>query len=162
MRNTLFNSICMWHKTRQVSIITASAPKELKSCETEKVNDPHRECNKSDPSPPPPPPPPERSQTMNKAKPARPFFYTATSINHARRYCFYGNAFLARLSPARKLSLCQYTSLYRYAHKWSRISQQTRDVDPMLVWCWSGVEDGGPTLNQHCFNVSTDMRMVKV
>ena len=27
------------------------------------------------------------------------------------------------------------------------IAQQTRDVDPMLVWCWSVVCDAGPTLN---------------
>ena len=33
-------------------------------------------------------------------------------------------------------------------------SQQTRDVDVMLVWCWASVADGGPTLNQHWHNVS--------
>ena len=30
-----------------------------------------------------------------------------------------------------------------------RTTQQTRDVDPMLVQCWSIVYDAGPTLNQH-------------
>ena len=33
-------------------------------------------------------------------------------------------------------------------------SQQTRDVDPMLIQCWANVEDGGPTLNQYWVNVS--------
>ena len=32
--------------------------------------------------------------------------------------------------------------------------QQTRDVDPMLVYCWSDVVDGGATLTQHWVNVS--------
>ena len=32
-------------------------------------------------------------------------------------------------------------------------SQQTQDVEAMLVWRWSSVVDGGSTLNQHCFNV---------
>ena len=27
-------------------------------------------------------------------------------------------------------------------------------IEPMLVQCWADVVDGGPTLNQHCFNVS--------
>ena len=34
------------------------------------------------------------------------------------------------------------------------LSQQTRDVEPMLFWCWANVEDGGSTLKQHWFNVS--------
>ena len=33
-------------------------------------------------------------------------------------------------------------------------SQQTRGADTMLVRCWADVVDGGPTLNQHCVNVS--------
>ena len=33
-------------------------------------------------------------------------------------------------------------------------SQQTRDVDPMLIQCWSSVYDAGPPLNQHRVNVS--------
>ena len=32
-------------------------------------------------------------------------------------------------------------------------SQQTQDVESMLVYCWSNVVDGGPTLNQYWFNV---------
>ena len=28
-------------------------------------------------------------------------------------------------------------------------AQQTRDVDSMLLYCWSSVADGGPTLKQH-------------
>ena len=34
------------------------------------------------------------------------------------------------------------------------ISQQTRVVEQMLVECWPSVEDDGPTVNQHWFNVS--------
>ena len=33
-------------------------------------------------------------------------------------------------------------------------SQQTRDVQAMLAQCWASVADGGPTLSQHCWNVS--------
>ena len=29
------------------------------------------------------------------------------------------------------------------------ISQQTRDVEQMLVYCWADVVDGGPTMSQH-------------
>ena len=36
----------------------------------------------------------------------------------------------------------------------SIISQQTRDVDPMLFKGWSIVCDAGQTLKQHCLNVS--------
>ena len=32
------------------------------------------------------------------------------------------------------------------------MSQQTQDVESMLVWCWSNVVDGGPTSNEHWFN----------
>ena len=32
--------------------------------------------------------------------------------------------------------------------------QQTRHVQPMLFYCWANVEDGGPTLKQHWFNIS--------
>ena len=34
------------------------------------------------------------------------------------------------------------------------LSQQARDVEPMLVQCWATVCDAGPTLNQHWFNAS--------
>ena len=33
-------------------------------------------------------------------------------------------------------------------------SQQARDVDPMLLWCWASVADGGSALQQHWVNVS--------
>ena len=33
-------------------------------------------------------------------------------------------------------------------------SKQTRDADPMLVYCWASVEDAGPTLNQRWVNIS--------
>ena len=32
-------------------------------------------------------------------------------------------------------------------------AQQTRGVEPVLVWCWASVSDGGPALEQHCVNV---------
>ena len=32
-------------------------------------------------------------------------------------------------------------------------TQQTEDAVPMLVLCWAIVIDGGPTINQHYFNV---------
>ena len=38
---------------------------------------------------------------------------------------------------------CRATSTY----------QQTQDVESMLVWRWSSVVDGGPTLNQSWFKV---------
>ena len=34
------------------------------------------------------------------------------------------------------------------------ISQQTRDVDPMLAYCWLIVCDAGPALNKHRINVA--------
>ena len=34
------------------------------------------------------------------------------------------------------------------------LSQQTRDTDPMLFWCWADVEDGGPTSKQHWVSAS--------
>ena len=33
--------------------------------------------------------------------------------------------------------------------------QQGQAVEPMLVQCWDSVADGGPTLNQHRFNISS-------
>ena len=33
-------------------------------------------------------------------------------------------------------------------------SQQTRDAEPLLVWCWADVTDGAPTSSQHWFNAS--------
>ena len=33
-------------------------------------------------------------------------------------------------------------------------TQQTRDIEPLLVQCWSTVYDAGPTLNQQWLNVS--------
>ena len=34
------------------------------------------------------------------------------------------------------------------------ITQRTRDIEPMLVFCCPIVYDAGTTLNQHCLNVS--------
>ena len=34
--------------------------------------------------------------------------------------------------------------------------QETRDIVPMLVYCWASVADGGSTINQHCDNISRD------
>ena len=33
-------------------------------------------------------------------------------------------------------------------------TQQTRDIESLLVQCWASVVDGGPTLNQQWLNVS--------
>ena len=33
-------------------------------------------------------------------------------------------------------------------------AQQTRDVDPLLAWCWHSVADGGPISSKRWFNVS--------
>ena len=33
-------------------------------------------------------------------------------------------------------------------------TQHTRDIHPRMVQCWTGVVDGGPTLNRHLMNVS--------
>ena len=30
-------------------------------------------------------------------------------------------------------------------------------IHPMLLQCWASVEDGGPTLKQHCVNASTEL-----
>ena len=37
-------------------------------------------------------------------------------------------------------------------------TQQTRDIEQMLVQCWPAVYDVGPTFNQHQFNVSCLLR----
>ena len=31
--------------------------------------------------------------------------------------------------------------------------QQALDVESVLLYCWTNIVDGGPTLNQHCFTV---------
>ena len=36
----------------------------------------------------------------------------------------------------------------------SLVSRQTRDVNPVSVYCWASVYDAGPTLNTPCVNVS--------
>ena len=33
-------------------------------------------------------------------------------------------------------------------------TQQTRGVEPVLVWCWASAADGGPALDQHWVNIS--------
>ena len=32
-------------------------------------------------------------------------------------------------------------------------AQKTQGVEPVLVWCWASVADGGPALDQHWVNV---------
>ena len=32
------------------------------------------------------------------------------------------------------------------------VAQQTRGVEPVLVWCWASVADDGPALDQHWVN----------
>ena len=36
----------------------------------------------------------------------------------------------------------------------SLATQQTRYINPLLVQCWTSVVDGGPTMDQHWFDVS--------
>ena len=38
------------------------------------------------------------------------------------------------------------------------LPHQTRDGEPMLAQCWASVEDAGPTLSQHWFNVADETR----
>ena len=45
-------------------------------------------------------------------------------------------------------------SLRQTMYKFSVVTQQTRDIDPMLRQCWNNVVDGGPALAQHWINVS--------
>ena len=40
-----------------------------------------------------------------------------------------------------------------HLHSISVSTHQTRDIQPVLEKCWTSVEDGGPTLNQHWVNV---------
>ena len=59
--------------------------------------------------------------------------------------------------------LCSHPSVRRHISKYwlarnvlfgrVGLSQLIRDVETMLVYCWASVVDGGPTINQHCFNV---------
>ena len=52
-------------------------------------------------------------------------------------------------------------TLFRNTHikpMTKRLSQQTRDVQPMLFECWANVVDGGPTFKQHWLNVSCLLR----
>ena len=44
--------------------------------------------------------------------------------------------------------------IYLWFNTLCLLTQQTRDVQPMLVQCWASVEDDGPTLYQHWLNVS--------
>ena len=41
---------------------------------------------------------------------------------------------------------------YLVIARW-HVTQQTQDVETMLVQRWSNVVDGGAALNQHCFNL---------
>ena len=36
-------------------------------------------------------------------------------------------------------------------------SQLTRDIEPLLIQCWADVVAGGPTLNQHWFNITAGL-----
>ena len=35
----------------------------------------------------------------------------------------------------------------------SSVTRQTQNVEQMLVYCWSSVEDDGPTVNQHWLDI---------
>ena len=35
---------------------------------------------------------------------------------------------------------------------WHNVTQETQYIDPVLIYRWASVADGGPTLNQHQVN----------
>ena len=49
-------------------------------------------------------------------------------------------------SPLWDVNSCRNVNFVFYKY---RSTQQTRGVQPKLVWRWANVEDGGPALNQH-------------
>ena len=55
--------------------------------------------------------------------------------------------------------LCQHSAWLTWKQRWYNIvlsaglSQQTREIESLLIKCWSNVCDAGPALNQHWFNV---------
>ena len=53
----------------------------------------------------------------------------------------------------RSLDYKKVDKLY-HGNRFPTKPQQTPDIEQMLVQCWADVVDGGPTLNQHWFNVS--------
>ena len=42
----------------------------------------------------------------------------------------------------------------------SATTQQTRNIEPVLVQCWASVADDGPTVNQHSLNVPSLLGIV--
>ena len=44
--------------------------------------------------------------------------------------------------------------LMSYMVSAAHLSSQTRDVEPMLVWCWPIIVDAGPTSTQHWLDAS--------
>ena len=46
----------------------------------------------------------------------------------------------------------------RWPNTGTTLTQQTRDVETVLVYCWISVCDAGPTSNQHWFNVPSCAR----
>ena len=56
-------------------------------------------------------------------------------------------------------SFVPYHTLKKYppllsAYNKLTLTQQARDIDPVLFQCWASVADAGPTLKQHWVNVS--------
>ena len=43
-------------------------------------------------------------------------------------------------------------------HQFKTTTNSTLDTETMLVYCWSNVADGGPTVNQHCFGIGSMCR----
>ena len=44
----------------------------------------------------------------------------------------------------------------------SQVTQQTRNIHPLLFQCWASVEDGGPTLKQHWVNAPSLLGKITV
>ena len=50
--------------------------------------------------------------------------------------------------------LCSGTLILPVSHtNYVGLPQQTRDIEPSLVQCWTSIVDGGPTLNQQWLNI---------
>ena len=54
-----------------------------------------------------------------------------------------------------QIDMLLYTCYTNYTNVFTGLSaaQQTRGVEPVLVWCWASVANGGPALDQHWVNL---------
>ena len=84
-------------------------------------------------------------------------FQARESSNGNTTFPAYSTPSLARTTSC-GLQTIWLACVIRIIQQWAdwerKTAQQTRDVEPMLVWCWAIVSDAGPTSTQHWFNVS--------